>query len=201
MWTYNLSKLNKLVIRNKCNSSILSLVVDCLNKLCYSFLISALISSASLAQNLKIELNDGSIDIIQLSEIRKVRFVAGIQQLNMINNDTLNYQLSEIVRIQYVESNTGIESNWNSEVIIFPNPTDSDFKIELKKMSMSRANLRIIDLHGRCVYSELITEDYTCDGAMSKRMRCSELGLNSGVYSVLVETDVKRLVAKLIVAY
>ena len=86
---------------------------------------------------------------------------------------------------------TGIESTESvSKVIVCPNPSDGNFKVNLGELSAEGALIEVIDMAGVVIYKE-----YATSTIISVNLK----GITAGVYFVRVCADGKNAVAKLIV--
>lgn len=86
------------------------------------------------------------------------------------------------------------ENNWAASILLYPNPNEGDFKIEIRDAEDSDVSLEIFDITGSLVYN--------MDLELSKEINPVGLTISNGVYFVhlinrtSLETSVRKLVVQ-----
>lgn len=76
---------------------------------------------------------------------------------------------------------------------LFPNPNDGKFKIELTGEPQDEINLYIIDSSGRTIQKKVV------NNFIGQHAEAFELELSSGIYTLLIDSEVQRLQRQFII--
>ncbi|MCF8359999.1 MAG: T9SS type A sorting domain-containing protein [Prolixibacteraceae bacterium] len=109
------------------------------------------------AQTLYINEISGNQSDIGLSTIQKLTFSNG--DLNVIrkSESPMDFQLTEIRHLIFVDSNSGMEFHMNQkqgELVVFPNPVDNKLNVRFNSLIKEPCELKIITIDGRKIFTE-----------------------------------------------
>ncbi len=103
-------------------------------------------------------------------------------------------QAALILNIKDPEPITGLEDVTESEVAVFPNPSDKEVTIQLPRVTLNRVNIEIRDQMGRLVMTDLIGE-----GKFSSTINTQELP--SGLYFVKLGSADQSIIKKILIVH
>jgi len=94
-----------------------------------------------------------------------------------------------------VTSFVGVEDGLDaSSILVYPNPNDGRFKVVVDKLPLGAANLSVIDLTGRSIFSQNVNGDggyFTTELDLNK--------ISSGIYYLQVQSSNGKQVKKLVI--
>lgn len=104
------------------------------------------------------------------------------------------HQAALILNIKDPEPITGLEDVTESEVTVFPNPSDREVTIQLPRVTLNRVNIEIRDQMGRLVMTDLIGE-----GKFSSTINTQELP--GGLYFVKLGSADQSIIKKILIVH
>lgn len=115
----------------------------------------------------------------------------GVHQKTLMVTDSVLCTDQKTVTI-VVTSIDGIEGSADSRIDVFPNPVSDLLNISLVNQNFDRADIRLFDVNGQMVYSNV----HAIDGNMNIQMDLSNL--KSGTYVLQIVNGEKREMRKII---
>lgn len=92
------------------------------------------------------------------------------------------------------EMKTATKEMQSNELVIYPNPSEGQFTIEINIPGKGKADLAVTDMNGKTVYSEQIAES---EGKITKQIDLSKNG--KGMYSIRLSKGGKVIIENVVV--
>lgn len=151
------------------------------------------------AQTINIDFTNGSSSSYNLSEVRKITFSGSDMLLVKTDGAILTWATSDISKYYYndisTEINTVEENIKNLDVLIYPNPSEGDLKIDFQLSNNDNVNISLNSIDGRLI--EKILNKNLKKGQHSINWKNNNL--SSGNYFVTIETSKNTTSKKLII--
>jgi hypothetical protein len=104
------------------------------------------------------------------------------------------HQAALVLNVKDPEPITGLEDVGESEVTVFPNPSDREVTIQLPRVTLNRVNIELRDQMGRLVITDLIGE-----GKFSSTINTQDLP--SGLYFVKLGSNDQSIIKKILIVH
>ncbi len=117
------------------------------------FLLLGLASISSQAQSIYFNYTDGTNAAYNLTDVRKITFVADEMNLQLLDGSVFSWNVSSIGHYQYDENSIGIDELLNKanawQVNVFPNPANNMLNVRYNLPTEDKILISVFDLQGK----------------------------------------------------
>jgi hypothetical protein len=117
------------------------------------FLLLGLASISSKAQSIYFNYSNGTNAAYNLTDVRKITFVADEMNLQLFDGSVYSWNVSSIGHYQYDENSIGIDELLNKanawQVNIFPNPAYNVLNVRYNLPTDDKILISVLDLQGK----------------------------------------------------
>ena len=120
------------------------------------FLILGLASIYSKAQSMYFNYTNGTDAAYNLTDVRKITFVADEMNLQLLDGSVYSWNVSSIGHYQYDENSIGIDELLNKanawQVSVFPNPATNLLNVRYNLPTEDKMLISVFDLQGKLLF-------------------------------------------------
>lgn len=126
------------------------------------FLLLGPISISSKAQIVYFNYTDGTNAAYNLTDVRKITFVADEMNLQLLDGSVYSWNVSSIGHYQYDENSLGIDELLNKanlwQVSVFPNPANNVLNVRYNLPTEDKISMAVFDLQGKLLIETNVGE-------------------------------------------
>jgi len=160
------------------------------------FLLIVSIVKLSAQESIYVEETNGTITETPLLQVQKITFSATDMILHKTDAITITWAISDVHKYYYdLSTKAETVSNESIDVLIYPNPAETEINIDYKLDKASSVEISINDLSGKML--EVIFNENLKQGKHSLQYHNNTL--QTGTYLIRIEIDNKSIVKKIII--
>ena len=166
---------------------------------CLALLIIVQLFSLGLsAQTIHFNYTDGNNSSYNLEDVRKITFDSDLMNLHLFDGSIYSWNVSTIEYYEYDETPLNIEVLINKansfDVVIFPNPTNSDLQVKYNLTKDDLIRIELFDLQGKLIFSKNLGKQI--QGQQETILNLSQIPSGNYVCNIIGErtTISKRIV-------
>jgi hypothetical protein len=154
--------------------------------------------TASTAQNIYFNFNDGTYAAYALSNVRSITYSDDIMNLNKTDGTTDSWSVTQISNFNY-NGFTGVqeEDNELAGVLIFPNPSTSTTTVEYQINKPGSVVIELRDLTGKLI--KILQKEHTTSGTYTTVLDATENYLQAGSYFCRISLGKQTISKQLII--
>ncbi len=121
-------------------------------------IIAQLFSLGLFAQSIHFNYTDGTNSLYNLEDVRKITFESDLMNLHLFDGSIYSWNVSTIGYYEYSENPLNIEvliEKANTfDVVIFPNPTNSNLQVKYNLPTDDEIRIELYDFQGKLIFNK-----------------------------------------------